>query len=116
MKNDYNARGMLFRVHAEEVPISESCCARSAVRKCATFQVLPMRLQQLRTTTQTGMRFARVIATVLIAHARGSPSERSRALSLASFQLRPARLDQGALQRMRDLGRESAGEEDDNRQ
>jgi hypothetical protein len=37
-------------------------------------------------------------------------------LSLASFQLRPVRLDQRALERMRQFGRESAAQKSDDRQ
>jgi hypothetical protein len=37
-------------------------------------------------------------------------------LSLASFQLRPVSLDQRTLERMRQFGRESAGQENDDRQ
>jgi hypothetical protein len=37
-------------------------------------------------------------------------------LSAASFQLIPVRPDKGALQRMRQFGRESAGQENANRQ
>ncbi|MFL9961039.1 hypothetical protein PQR02_07915 [Paraburkholderia sediminicola] len=95
MKNDYNAWRAVSRSR----------------RTNAHFRTL-LRPQG----AQTGMRFARMIATVLIAHARRSRSERSRALSLASFQLLPARLDQRALQRMRQFSRESSGQEDDDRQ